>query len=1413
MPSSSPGTVEPYTQLQPGAPNAGLQSLAAFTFREKRYVAYISGSQLIVLSGPTTLVQAVAFPDEGGDLVALAVEDAGDEGRVCVACGSDVWLLQPLVESWTKVSWKKTLLLQPQPNDSSYSKVCTLSWGNGGEILIGSTNSLSLFSTLPSSRHSSPTTSPKDAPRAELESRTPLWTKPTASPVAFANFSLTASLIATAGPYDRLVKIWRRLSYEEALFDYAYLPHPCKVTHVAWRPLDEHAEERRGSGVSGRHDDDPEVLVTFAADGVLRLWRTGGLHDEGVMLEHANMDLVAAIPHSPTLTTGFQQQYKGGVARRPRYAFVLPAGEFSKAVTGAIGLQAHQSSTLSHSLEHLKDVSTQSPDVIVTLDGHGRMSAWGLQSIGHKRRPETPGSREAFHIAHCEDLGLMIPSETHARFEAWFEQDVLNVLVHTFEGSVGWWTGRLETFFSPSAPGGERLMCKARWTGLRSRVVGLRSFRERGLLVAWTANGEVTVWSLEAESSAMAKQCSFNVASLPMDAVLLEAHEALLLATSNELSMWSMTGGRLSSFDRDNESPQSLRLLHSATNPRETGQYHGAVLAVPGISRGYSIAKSGTELVPRATFDLPEIEGHGQSVHMEPIAHDAKQHILAVFKDGLVVRIEDQTHAHDEHSANGAMISDTAVRGAIKAQYPTGIANSSIFSANIYFAALASEKGRELCIIDLEEGYIEYRQPASEQIQHLSFFTSSTGHSMLALGYSRHVQLLAQGRYEPDVEQPVWLQVKKVSIQGLGLSIGALSWTAEGRLVVASGNGAFVVSDVVEKSSLPEQVTKAIDLPDQNSFSTRDLSERLTGSMPVWHPSLLSFLVMYCGNTGSAALVLDQLLRKLKFWSEGDELSPLLDMEIEEIMLPEKRGGVLEQSTLSGLLEQLSEKKLPAVSEAEQSRLQTVIKTLAYVSEHSNGLDANATRYLFTWQLLSLQKEPKQPPTSSPNDLSAPPRVDMPWRSILQAHNSSTQQPLLAHLLTAHASKLTWDLARSLGLPYWLSSPTALTQTFETLAQAAYRQQNPPDPVDATLYFLALNKKPTLLQLWRIATWHREQKSTMNFLKRDFANVSGARTAARKNAYALMGKRRFEYAGAFFLLAGDVDAAVGVLAGQCGDLGLAVGIARLWCEGEQGQGKGPGSGALRRLVHERLLPAARTRGDRWCICWCEGVLKRKREAIAALVAPLNEVGEVGMAREWRQDDPMTLMLYRDLGIVLPEFEYGAVLRGARMLLRMGLDLLALDLLSKWEFKAATGIAALETKSANEADVSVDAQAEPKEPAATNGTKITTNGSSEPKSILDDFSSTAPSTSERPPMLDSFSLQSSTPTAAAASKDDEKASREAAAAALMAKMKAKKEGQANGNGDEGKKIEGEGANRLPTQFKEPSANSLLDSFGF
>jgi len=78
---------------------------------------------------------------------------------------------------------------------------------------------------------------------------------------------------------------------------------------------------------------------------------------------------------------------------------------------------------------------------------------------------------------------------------------------------------------------------------------------------------------------------------------------------------------------------------------------------------------------------------------------------------------------------------------------------------------------------------------------------------------------------------------------------------------------------------------------------------------------------------------------------------------------------------------------------------------------------------------------------------------------------------------------------------------------FENIARNEYTKSDMKNPVDCTLYYLALKKKAVLQGLWRMASWNREQSATMRLLSNNFQDKKW-KTAALKNAYALLGKHR-----------------------------------------------------------------------------------------------------------------------------------------------------------------------------------------------------------------------------------------------------------------------------------------------------------------
>ena len=207
-----------------------------------------------------------------------------------------------------------------------------------------------------------------------------------------------------------------------------------------------------------------------------------------------------------------------------------------------------------------------------------------------------------------------------------------------------------------------------------------------------------------------------------------------------------------------------------------------------------------------------------------------------------------------------------------------------------------------------------------------------------------------------------------------------------------------------------------------------------------------------------------------------------------------------------------------------------------------------------------------------------------------------------------------------------------------------------------------------------MAAWNREQSGTQKLLRNDFSEPRW-KTAALKNAYALLGKRRFEYAAAFFLLAGNLQDTVNVCAQQMGDLQLAIAVARVY--------DGDDSAVLRSLLEDKVLPQAAVEGNRWLATWALWMLGRRDMALRVLIHPVSTLVDSPVpptlhSKSFLSTDPALIVLYKQLrektiqtlkgaSTISPRAEWEFVIQTARLYDRMGCDLLALDLVRNWEF--------------------------------------------------------------------------------------------------------------------------------------------------
>ena len=361
--------------------------------------------------------------------------------------------------------------------------------------------------------------------------------------------------------------------------------------------------------------------------------------------------------------------------------------------------------------------------------------------------------------------------------------------------------------------------------------------------------------------------------------------------------------------------------------------------------------------------------------------------------------------------------------------------------------------------------------------------------------------------------------------------------------------------------------------------------------------------------------------------------------------------------------EKLARLVVPYLSAGEQVHLGVVIECVATAERYRRSMDDNAMRYLLFFRQYMLRKEQDALGGSG-----------ITWREIVWAYHSGSQDVLLDLVSKQFHRRMLWQHARESGVFMWMTDLTALKAQFEVVARNEYTKTFEKNPIDCSLYYLALRKKNVLIGLWRMASWNREQSSTQKLLANDFKE-SRWKTAALKNAYALLGKRRFEYAAAFFLLAGNLRDAVNVCVHQMQDVQLGVAIARVY--------DGDDSIVLRTLLEDKVLPQAALEGNRWLATWAFWVLGRRDMAVRALISPVYKLIDLPetpnlQARSYLSSDPALVVLYKQLrdktlqslksaSDISPRAEWEFVIQNARVYDRMGCDLLALDLVRNWEF--------------------------------------------------------------------------------------------------------------------------------------------------
>ncbi|KAK0208168.1 RAVE protein 1 C terminal-domain-containing protein [Desarmillaria ectypa] len=608
---------------------------------------------------------------------------------------------------------------------------------------------------------------------------------------------------------------------------------------------------------------------------------------------------------------------------------------------------------------------------------------------------------------------------------------------------------------------------------------------------------------------------------------------------------------------------------------------------------------------------------------------------------------------------------------------------------------VSSPEREELTIWDSKESEfasgLEYRRAFSEPINDLDWTSTPDMQSILAVGFLHHVELLCQQRMTYFDEGPGWSICWRIDIQSfIPYPISDSIWLANGSFLLGAGHQMFLYGQDV--SSSRRSITSTLD--DESLF---DYVARQNGPLEDYHPQML----LQCLLWEKVELVKDIIVNLAKDVEAGKSPRDFTTVPVERFLRP---GSALQRASykkryiqlfdgpdlgddneekefsrtlVMRLIESLEDRPLRHLTPNEHAHLLVLIQTTLEIDEQSRSLDSNGLRYLISMRSFYILNRRASTP-ASPSSKGGIPRNTgrrerLRYRDMIWAFHSESHGLLLEASIAACNGKMGWSDARALGISIWTTSVETLKLQIENIARNEYMVDR--DPTACSLFYFALGKVKLVHSLWRQAVWHKEQGLMLKFLSNDFSEHRW-RTAALKNAYALLGKRRFEYAAAFFLLGQSLKDAVNVCIKQLGDFQTAIAIARVVEQSNEGP-------VFLDILRNTVLPTAFKDGNRWLASWAFWLLHKRDLSVRVLVTPLQDlvsaldiqVTDIG---EPHYDDPSLALLFSQLrsktlqaakgtSEISGSSEFNFVLQIARVFCRMGCHVLALDLVRSWVF--------------------------------------------------------------------------------------------------------------------------------------------------
>lgn len=796
-----------------GDVNKSIYSIRQARWKHHHIIAYGSGNNLIIY---TINTESDSEDKERVHTIYLrsdlsAIEIDSENGYIIIAVENKIQIFKPLNEYMRSPEWAEALQFEMHGGSS----VNCLLWAFlEHELVIGSSDFLALYYVYDE--------------YGVLKYRL-RWSLAQASPVTYVRITDTGSkMISSGGPFERLVKLWSRISYDDcySLFELSYLEHPVGsfVTDAFWKKaaIDKSSSVdksmvniRNIRGYIGADNDGNDIIYTYSSDKVLRIWVS---HDT---CGHVHFNLWTSL----NLNETFEE------ADRVISFSVIENRLLHKTLIPLLNSKRYQSRIT----DYFRRLRSEDFDLLMLLSSQGKFMFYAVINasrttpsvIKFEQLTKTPillgkycsptfsngnfflkDVKVSRDLVLSESFDLYVKPMRVANIETidMFHDVMLSVLIHDrMKNSIRFNLLDFKTFLSSEGTafnaslyqkfqGHEksiRKLVKSEISPQKSVLLSILNFSKDNYL--W----EPIYLDKYKKDMTLTKRFQINLCDESggiWDAVIINdiavpnqygrTHVVVVLERNGCLSIWKCAPSPLN----DHKTALVTRLEVTDKDKNRTKKLSKAFFLVDLSSIQKS--KKGYLLVAIYEHDFVRswclhisqgvddniIEIYDSKINDIPIEHNLFQ-IASV--DSFVLNqnrnILATISSHGKFKLFSLFLEDDEFRWNEETSFFTNINNASRIheSSSINKLAIVDEKGTSLSIWDTKSGILEYEEEFLDEsgvVKDLdwTFITSSesalTMSAVLSVGFERTVSLYTQLRYDYTNAIPTFAVLKKIDI-------------------------------------------------------------------------------------------------------------------------------------------------------------------------------------------------------------------------------------------------------------------------------------------------------------------------------------------------------------------------------------------------------------------------------------------------------------------------------------------------------------------------------------------------------------------------------------------------------------------------------------------------------------------------